>query len=215
MGQHGVEKYIITGLEPFVEYELYVIAKDEVGLEKQSETIRINTGLRLYNNGDECISVTGGWKKIYKAGIRDVKVAKSNTLNLRKENSFLDFYVQGEGITTSIATSACTGGAIGTNSRLQIENYKYMKTKLAVGLSEYNSDAICGMVMDADNLSNLTDNETKEDFGIIAYSSGTDTPKTFTWDISRYKGEYSPGIYLQSKENILSWTNIYEVYLLK
>ncbi len=192
-----------------------MIAKDNVGQEKQSETITFNTGIYLYNNGDECTSVTGGWQKIYKSGNKTVKRAKSSTLNLTKTSNFLDFYVNGEGITTSTAVEGCCGGAIGIANRLKIENYKYMNTKIAVGLAFYNGACTCGMVMNDDNSSYLAPTETVVDYGLIAYSNGTNTPKNFRWDISHFKGQYSPAIYLQSSENYLSWSNIYEVYLIK
>lgn len=215
MHQLGNEKYTLTGLEPFVEYELYVIAKDNVGQEKQSEIIKFHTGIYLYNKGDECSSVTGGWRKIYKSGGESTKRAKTSAVNLDKYDDNLDFYINGEGITTSIAVDPCCGGAIGITNRIKIENYKYMNTKIAVGLAQYNGNSICGMVMDSDNITYLAPTETEEDFGLIAYSSGTDTPKTFTWDISHFKGNYSPAIYLQSKENKLSWSNIHAVWLIK
>lgn len=209
------EKFILTGLQPFVEYELYVIAKDNVGQEKQSETIKFNTGIYLYKNGNEYTEVTGGWQKIYKIQHKATKRAKSSAVNLVKEDEYLGFYINGEGIATSTAVGYQCGATVGISNRLKIENYKYMNTKIAVGLYSYNSDSTCGMVMDGDGITYLAPTETEVDYGLIAYSNGTDTPKNFRWDILHFKGQYSPAIFLQSRENKLSWVDIYEVYLIK
>ena len=58
---------IITDLQPFVEYELYIVAVNNVGLQTTSEKIKFNTGMYLFNNGDECTEVTGGWQGAYYA----------------------------------------------------------------------------------------------------------------------------------------------------
>ena len=55
----------ITGLQPFVEYELYIIAINNVGMQTTSEKIKFNTGMYLFNNGDECTEITGGWQGAY------------------------------------------------------------------------------------------------------------------------------------------------------
>lgn len=190
--------------------------KQESGWYTSNIKIRIQgSGYKLYKNGNEYTEVTGGWQKIYKIQHKATKRAKSSAVNLVKEDEYLGFHINGEGIATSTAVGYQCGATVGISNRLKIENYKYMNTKIAVGLYSYNSDATCGMVMDGDGITYLAPTETEVDYGLIAYSNGTDTPKNFRWDISHFKGQYSPAIYLQSRENKLSWADIYEVYLIK
>ena len=72
----------ISGLELEKDYTINVIAMDEDGKIKKSNDLIVNTENKtyLYNNGDERISLTGGWKDYSRHGSNATMTKNTNNL---------------------------------------------------------------------------------------------------------------------------------------
>lgn len=77
----------ITGLEKGI-YRIYVIAYDEAGNWTKSNETNVILGDYIYNNGDECTDITGGWEQTGTA---------INGGTATKEAGFLKLHANNEG----------------------------------------------------------------------------------------------------------------------
>ena len=186
-----------------------MIAKDNAGQEKQSETITFNTGIYLYNNGDECTSVTGGWQKIYKGVGPDYAIPSASSLKLSKNDKYMVFTISNE------------HGAIGPTNKIDISNYKFMCTTMTAKLINYNMDSVCLLAMDNEDKhyvgpeGDWVNGNFKTSYK-ICYENPITSKQNFKWNIETLKGNRIPTIFLQTSSlGGASFTNIYEVYLLK
>lgn len=115
----------ITGLEKGI-YRIYVIAYDKVGNWTKSNETNVILGDYIYNNGDECKDITGGWEQTGTA---------INGGTATKEAGFLKLHANNEGRVY-----------MGTKKSMDLSQYKKMIifyrggiSCIFVGSQKYNS----------------------------------------------------------------------------
>lgn len=198
------ETYIIENLEPESNHTIKVIVIDEKQNKKESREINVKTEPRtyLYKNGDEYISLTGGWKEIHKTDDSTAPVSTSFNMSKLGDNIKIT--------TTGIDKYPyLCGAAIGTTNRIDISNYKYMCAVVTATLGQYSGASICEMTLESDDEYMIYDPNAE-----ICYVDSVNQ-KTIKWDLSEYNGIYSPAIYIQSEREKTVEANIYEIWLEK
>ncbi len=204
--------YTIENLDPETEHTIKVIAEIEAQEPKESKQITVKTEPRtyLYKSKEEYTQLTGGWEKISKTDHPDTPV--SETFQINKLDDHMNIVTLGEG-----------GAALGIANGINLSEYKYMCVIASATLDRYNEGSICEMAVDPGGDAHLVANEILEfdtdyDFCISYWRPATMEAKR--WDISEYKGIYSPVIYLQSQKDqygnsLNAEADIYEVWLEK
>ncbi len=206
--------YTIENLDPETEHTIKVIAEIEAQEPKESKQITVKTEPRtyLYKSKEEYTQLTGGWEKISKTD--DPNTPVSNLFTIEKLDNCVHLEAVGENGKNQ------SGCAVGIAQRIDLSEYKYMCVIASASMDDYASGMVCEMVLDSDDDILLTNNIPNPD---------VDTPPTISylepainemrkWNISEYRGMYSPGIYLQTQYWQGAYgieADIYEVWLEK
>ena len=200
-----VSKYTLEDrLEPETTYNVKVIAKYKNGLTIESNVVTIKTEPRtyLYNKGDTCDSLTGGWKA-EAVGNEDQwgTIFVKPILNTKANSNHMNAYILGN--------LNATGGRIMPVNKIDYLQYKKIGIIYTANLGTYNgADEIRMCLTDIQgNIKTIVN---------LCYPKPVATKTTIKSNIPTMKNIDNINIYLQvmgdsSKTNI----DIYEMWLEK
>ncbi len=200
-------EYILEDtLEPETIYNVKVIAKYKNGLTVESNVVTIKTEPRtyLYNNGDECIDITGGWQAIaVDDGANDTTVKKptlSNDINLKCLKA--QIYANPPGLVS---------GSVTINKKIDYTKYRYLKMIYTASLGNYNSGSVIEIYKNHELILPYPKGRIKR----LCYEGPINTKTKYTCAIFKINDFDSFYMYLQASTNGQTVLNIYEVWLEK
>lgn len=205
----GTEAKTITEKEYTTENELeaesthtvQVVAKYKNNgktIESNIVTIKTEPRTYLYNNGDECVDITGGWKaEAIGAGSYTNVIP---TLNTKVDSNHLNAQV------TRSSSSGKSGGSITISNQIDYTEYKYIKIIYTASLTRYKSDVTV----------DLTSNPISSKlFTKLCYNNAISSKTKISIDISQIEELNNIYIYLQAGAKTTANLNIYELWLEK
>lgn len=191
-------------LEPESIHTAQVIAKYKNGKMLESNIVTIKTEPRtyLYNNGDECIDITGGWQAIaVDNGWGDTTV-KEPTLSNNPNAGYLNAKMYSD--------IKFRSGSITIKNQIDYTKYKYIKMIYTASLGNYKSDATINIYKNHENTS------TTNYLGRLCYTVPISTKTEYVCNISEISDFKSFYIYLQcGTVKKTASINIYEMWLEK
>lgn len=202
----NIEKEYTTEneVEPESIHTAQVIAKYKNGKMLESNIVTIKTEPRtyLYNNGDECIDITGGWQAIaVDNGWGDTTV-KEPTLSNNPNAGYLNAKMYSD--------IKFRSGSITIKNQIDYTKYKYIKMIYTASLGNYKSDATINIYKNHENTS------TTNYLGRLCYTVPISTKTEYVCNISEISDFKSFYIYLQcGTVKKTASINIYEMWLEK
>lgn len=195
-------------LEPESTHTVQVVAKYKDGKTIESNILTIKTEPRtyLYNNGDECIETSGGWKAIEVDDGANDTVVKKPTLSYDTELKCLNAQIYAD------SGYDLESGSVTINNKIDYSKYKSINIVYTASLTQYNAGTIIGLYKNHENVLPFPNNKIKEG---LCYGTPININKTYTIVISTIKDFNSFYIYLQASQGETASINIYEVWLEK
>lgn len=195
------KEYKKEGLEPESKHKVKVIIKYKDGTTLASNTLNIALEPRtyIYNNGDQCVDITGGWK-VAPIGCENgvTVVTPKLTFNEDNMNLYLDL-AQPLGIKIE-------GGSLIINNNIDYTNYKKICIKLIATLGRYN---------EASSVELWANSKNPEYIYRFVYENAVTTKTTYNIDIGNIENIEDIFFYIQDQFNGTANCNIYEVWLEK
>ena len=191
-------------LEAESTYTVQVIAKYKNGKTIESNIVTIKTEPRtyLYNNGDECVNITGGWKA-EAIGCGNSAVLRKPTLNAKVDGNHMNIYILPEKVSTY-----SVGGSVMPMNKVDYSKYK----KICI-----NYNASLGMYEAADIIQVWRENNDNKKICMasICYNSAI-TNAVIKLDIPKTENINDIFLYLQIHQNSSKVNcDIYEIWLEK
>lgn len=143
----------------------------DITTEGQVESVKLSYNLYLYNQGDLCTSITGGWTKRY--------YSDSNPLVVDYQTKQIKY------ATSTTGSAAYSSGGIRPNNRIDVTGYatlniKFNSLSISSGAGKY------ALVLRTSDSNDPTTGAELRAYGNTASSS----PFVFKLDISSVSGEY-------------------------
>ena len=192
-------------LEPESTHTVKVVAKYKDGTTLESNTLTVKTQPRtyLYNNGDECTDITGGWKAIA-VDEGEGTTTKKPTLTYNSDLKCLNAQLYGD-------SSGSNGGSITINNKIDYSQYKHLNIVYTANLTHYNASNIVDICKNHENVVSWADNVITS----LCYSEPINVKKRWKNNVKKINDINSFYIYLQSYYGTTTSINIYEVWLEK
>lgn len=192
-------------LEPESTHTVMVIAKYKDGTELESKILTIKTEPRtyLYNNGDECIETSGGWKAI-EVDQADETAIKKPTLTYNSDLKCLSAQLYGD-------TTVTRGGSITINKKIDYSQYKHINIVYTANLTHYNASNTIDFCKNHENVVSYEENY----FANLCYEKPINIKKTYKNVKKKISDINSFYIYLQASQGETASINIYEIWLEK
>ncbi len=196
--EYALEDY----LEPETTHKVQVIAKYKNNLTVESNVVTIKTKARtyLFNNGDTCEEITGGWSAEAGPDYPDVTMV-APTLTFNEEEKAMNVYLE-----TSVHW--ITVGILKVNKKIDYKQYKKICVEAVAELSTYNHSSCISL-----NYSNAG-GDYYNDGTTICYEHPISTKTKF--ELNLYELEEVEDIYFQiqsSEANGPVECAIYNVWL--
>lgn len=193
-------------LEPESTHTVKVVAKYKDGTTLESNILTIKTEPRtyLYNNGDECIETSGGWKAIA-VNEGEGNPTKKPTLTYNSDLKCLNAQLYGDSSVSNI------GGSITINNKIDYSEYNYINIVYTANLTYYSSASIVELCKNYENVISYSDNF----FSTLCYEEPINVKKRYKNIKNKINDINSLYIYLQSQYGATTSIDIYEVWLEK
>ncbi len=193
-------------LQPESTHTVKVIAKYKDGTTLESNVVTIKTEPRtyLYNNGDECIDITGGWKAIaIGSGSSKAIVVKEPTLAFDNNLKCMNAQIYAD-------SDWGHAGSIIFNNKIDYSKYKTINIVYTASLTKYNDASSVTVLKNYDNV--VFD---ENHIGYLCYTNKVSTKEKFSQEIAKINNFDNFYIYLQAYKGHTVSINIYEVWLEK
>ena len=193
-------QYTIENLSPETTYNISVVAYDinNNAYETNTKTITTRERVYLYNSGDECTTLTGGWIGV---GVTDVKsnqgasyAAVAPTVTKNENNIFCGFN-----------NAAMSTGSLSTTNKINLSGYKKVVA---------DTSATCGRSCQYSMLATANNTEYYSYSAFLAISKANQPRGTFSADISNINKEvYIVFNYMQATTYSSMQSYLYNVWL--
>ena len=192
--------YIVKGLELSTEYQIKVIAVDKDGKTKSSTVKKYTTSDKqyLYNNGDTCDEITGGWKTAAIDSGENYGTVTIPQLTYNSNNMKVSLN----------STSGIKCGSLITNNK-KYTSYSKLYIKYTASLGAYNSATVIQLQKNYDNIQNYPANFITQ----LCYKTAITEIAAKEIDIKQITNFDNFYIYFQVSQGISANCNIYEVWL--
>ena len=175
--------------------------KDGTTLESNSLTIKTEPRTYLYNRGDLCIDITGGWKAMeIDNGANEVEKIKP-TITIENDTPYINVKMS--------SGAKMYGGSISINKEIDYSKFKYLNIVYTASLTLYNSASTIQVYKNYETPSY------EENFiETLCYNRKIGTETKFKANISEIEDFKNFYLYLQTYKGQAD-LNIYEIWLEK
>lgn len=191
-------------LEPETTHAVRAIAKYKDGTTVESNTVTIKTKPRiyLYNNGDTCNEITGGWKAVAEGRYDDTVSLVTPILTNNNEEGYMNLYLK--------STNWRQAGILKMNNIIDYKQYKKICFEVTASLDKYNDSS-------AITFNYFLESEEIKELFFICYEKGIDKKTIFEVDIDELDKIEDICFYIQSTNGNggAAGLNIYNVWLEK
>lgn len=134
-------KASVVDLEANTNYDITVVAVTNENKQLVSSiTIKTEPRTYLYNNGDRCEEITGGWKAV---AMTDAVITPAIIPNLTFNSDNMQLYL--------LSTSECQGGSLLIKNDIDYSQYKKIGICYTATLGYYNSASIVDVDANIEN----------------------------------------------------------------